>query len=131
VLPDWISKEVWTAFEEMRRKIKKPMTDHARKNIVAELVRIEATGQHAEDVLNQSITNDWRGVFPLMTANGGSNGRGGGSFGNRGQARTNGNLEAARSAAEAIAGQGHDWVGGGPASVRERGDVEAVQRASV
>jgi hypothetical protein len=131
VLPDWISKEVWAAFEEMRRKIKKPMTDHARNNIVADLVRIEATGQHAEDVLNQSITNDWRGVFPLTTANGGSNGRGGGSFGNRGQARTNGNLEAARSAAEAIAGQGHDWVGGGPASIRERGDVEAVLRPSV
>lgn len=129
-LPDWISAEVWKDFEEMRRKIKAPLTDRARKNIVAELIRIEATGQHAEDVLNQSITNSWRGVFPIKT-DGGSNGRGGGSFGNRGQARTNGNLEAARSAAEAIAGQGSDWAGGGPASIRERGDVEALQRPSV
>jgi hypothetical protein len=130
VLPDWISCEVWKDFEEMRRKIKAPLTDRARQNLVAELIQIEATGQHAEDVLNQSITNSWRGVFPIKT-DGGSNGRGGGSYGNRGQARTNGNLEAARSAAEAIAGQGHDWVGGGPASIRERGDVEAVQRSSL
>jgi hypothetical protein len=53
------------------------------------------------------------------------------AYGNRGQARTNGNLEAARSAAEAIAGQGSDWAGGGPASIRERGDAEAVQRTPV
>jgi hypothetical protein len=131
VLPDWISKEVWAAFEEMRRKIKKPMTDHARNNIVADLVRIEATGQHAEDVLNQSITNDWRGVFPLTTANGGSNGRGGGSFGNRGQARTNGNLEALKASLEGSMQSDFDRTGGSPASIRERGDVEAVLRPSV
>jgi hypothetical protein len=67
MLPDWISSEVWKDFEEMRRKVKAPLTDRARKNIVADLIRIEATGQHAEDVLNQSITNSWRGVFPIKT----------------------------------------------------------------
>jgi hypothetical protein len=130
VLPAWISREVWKDFEEMRRKIKAPLTDRARKNLVAELVRIEATGQHAEDVLNQSITNSWRGVFPIRT-DGGSNGRGGGSYGNRSQARTNGNLEAARSAAEDITGKNPDRPGGSPASICERGDVEAVLRQPV
>jgi hypothetical protein len=64
-LPEWIQKEVWNDFEEMRRKIRAPLTDRARKNIVAELVRLEAMGNQAEAVLNRSITNSWRGVFPL------------------------------------------------------------------
>jgi|GEM_PF-2324998 hypothetical protein len=65
VLPEWISREVWDDFEEMRRKLRAPLTDRARLNIVADLVKLEAQGQHAEDVLNQSITNSWRGVFAL------------------------------------------------------------------
>jgi len=71
VLPEWISKDVWKDFEEMRRKKRAPLTDRARQNIVTELIRLEATGQNAEAVLNQSITNSWNGVFPVKNENGG------------------------------------------------------------
>lgn len=122
VFPEWISGEVWADFEEMRRKKRAPLTDRARANIVASLIRFEARGQHADDVLNQSITNCWSGVFQIKEFEiGGRNGNG-----NRGQGRTNGNLEAARRAAEAITGQGSDGAGGGTPGGSERGNVEAV-----
>lgn len=50
----------------------------------------------------------------------------GASSGNRNQQRTNGNLEAARSAASTISAEILDWPSGSAASQRERGDVEAV-----
>ena len=50
------------------------------------------------------------------------------AIGNRGQQRTNGNIEAARSAASTIGAEILDWPGGSKASSRERGDVEAVLR---
>jgi hypothetical protein len=69
VLPEWIPEEVWKDFEEMRRKKRAPLTDRARQNIVAKLVRLETEGQRVEDVLNQSITNAWQDVFPLRDEN--------------------------------------------------------------
>ena len=48
------------------------------------------------------------------------------SIGNRNQQRTNSNLEAARSVASTVGAEILDWPGGGAASQRERGDVEAV-----
>jgi hypothetical protein len=123
--PEWIEQDAVKDFEEMRRKKRAPLTDRARKNIVAELVRLEATGQHAEDVLNQSITNSWSGVFPLKNE-GGGNGGVGSVFGNRGQQRTDGNIAAAKRAAAVIRGEDVDGAGGGAASERECGDVEAV-----
>ena len=68
-LPEWIERDVWDAFEEMRRKMKKPMTDRARQNIVAALIRFEAAGMIASEVLEQSITNGWSGVYPLNREN--------------------------------------------------------------
>jgi hypothetical protein len=54
-------------------------------------------------------------------------GSGGGNVsGNRSQQRTNGNIEAARSAAATIGAEILDWPGGSKASSRERRDVEAV-----
>ena len=61
-LPKDIDSETWKAFEEMRKKIKAPLTDKARSLIVADLERI---GQDKNRVLEQSIEKAWRGVFPL------------------------------------------------------------------
>jgi hypothetical protein len=41
------------------------MTHCARRNIVTELARLEAKGHKAEDVLNQSVTRCWTGVFEV------------------------------------------------------------------
>jgi len=71
----------------MRRKLKKPLTDRARCNIVTKLVRIEALGDKAESVLNQSITNSWQDVYPIRVEDG-----------NRGRARNTPSSDVPRAA---------------------------------
>jgi hypothetical protein len=56
-LPEWIDKVAWAAFEEMRIKIKKPMTDRARKNIISKLEAFKSKGH------DNSITLSWQGVY--------------------------------------------------------------------
>lgn len=52
-------------FEEMRGKIKKPLTDRAKKLILAELKKL--SGDRAEQIaiLDQSVRRSWAGVFAL------------------------------------------------------------------
>ena len=65
-LPEWVSPEVWKAFEEMRKLRKKPMTDYARQKIVNRLLAIfQETGDHPDDILDQSTVNAWQGVWPI------------------------------------------------------------------
>ena len=52
-------------FEKMRNKIKKPLTDRAKKLILNELNKLASTEKEMIDILNQSIMNSWQGVFPL------------------------------------------------------------------
>lgn len=75
VVPSWIDPEIWSGFEEMRKKIRAPLTDKARKGIIADLEKLCETGDSADAVLQQSINNAYRGVFQLkQKTNGGSNG---------------------------------------------------------
>lgn len=70
-LPDWIPKETWQAFEEMRRKIRKNMTDHAKELAVKDLASLKADGHDPKAVLDQSIMNSWQALYPLkLKANG-------------------------------------------------------------
>lgn len=64
-LPDWIPEETWKGFEEMRQKIRKPLTDRAKKMIFAKLDEFRKDGHEPKDVLEQSIVSAWSGVFPL------------------------------------------------------------------
>ena len=65
VLPDWIPRELWAEFEEMRRKLRKPMTDKARDLIVRDLEKLRGEGYEVVQVIEKSIANSWQGVFPL------------------------------------------------------------------
>jgi hypothetical protein len=60
--PDTIRPEVWKAFEDHRKKLRKPMTDHARELIVREC---EKLGGDPNELLDQSIRKGWQDVFPL------------------------------------------------------------------
>lgn len=62
--PTWISAESWKAFEDMRKKIKAPLTDYAAKLIVTELCKLKSSGEDPQACLDQSIRNGWRDVFP-------------------------------------------------------------------
>lgn len=70
--PAWIRNDSWDAFEEMRRKIRAPLTDRAREGIIRNLEKLRATCDPNE-VLLQSVTHAWRGVFQLR--GGESNGK--------------------------------------------------------
>ena len=72
-LPSWIDSQIWKQYEEMRRKIRKPMLDSTRELAVKKLAAFEAKGISASDVLNNSILNSYQGLFEPKT-NGGTNG---------------------------------------------------------
>lgn len=63
VPPSDIPEAEWEAFEEMRRRIGKPMTDKARDLAVSRLRRFAEDGHPPGDVLNHSILNNYQGLF--------------------------------------------------------------------
>lgn len=62
-VPDWIPADAWAGFAEMRKKLKKPLTDAAAKLIIARLETFHDAGQDVGRILNNSVENGWQGVF--------------------------------------------------------------------
>lgn len=75
-LPDWIPKEEFGQFIEMRKAIGKELTAHAVKLAVTKLEKLKGEGHEPKGVLEQSIFNGWQGLWPLHEdgANGTANG---------------------------------------------------------
>ena len=63
ILPDWISQDSWDGFVEMRKKIKKPLTDRACTGIINKLDKFGK--QNADAILDQSTENCWQTVYEL------------------------------------------------------------------
>lgn len=64
-IPEFINPEIWKDFEAMRKQIKRPMSERAKKLIVA---RLQKLGEDkANEILEQSIVNCWQDVYPLKT----------------------------------------------------------------
>ena len=61
--------EALKAFAEHRKKLRKPMTDYAKKLLLGKLSKLAKTEQEQIAILNQSIENGWQGVFPLDRGN--------------------------------------------------------------
>lgn len=62
------NEEVRTAlyeFIKMRKAIKKPLTDHALDLIIAKLDRLSKNDAERIAILNNSIANNWSGVYEL------------------------------------------------------------------
>lgn len=72
VLPDWIDPIPWNAFEEMRKKLRKAMTDHARGLAVKDLLDLRNKGHSPSDILNQSIMRGWTGLFEIKGVSNGT-----------------------------------------------------------
>jgi len=66
-LPNWINGDTWKAFVEHRQKLKAPMTNHAKNLIIKKLEKLNGK---ANDILNQSISSGWKGVFEIKPENG-------------------------------------------------------------
>jgi len=80
VLPEWVNKELWDGFLEMRKKAKASPTRHALDLLIRDLEKLKAEGNDPGDVLEQSIKNSWKGLFAIKN---------GGSDGKYGKSRTN------------------------------------------
>ena len=60
--------EMWNAFVEHRKKLKKPLTDYAADRLLKKLMRLsDGDFEIANKILQQSIDNVWQGVFELET----------------------------------------------------------------
>lgn len=70
----------WKAFKEMRKRIKKPLTEYAEGLIIKKLIDFQAKGHDPTEVLNLAIENSWQGVYePKEKPNGTRSGVVGGS----------------------------------------------------
>jgi hypothetical protein len=63
VLPTWLPVDAWTAFLEMRKKIKKPATEYAQKLLLKKLAAFYANEFDPLQILNQSTLNGWQDLY--------------------------------------------------------------------
>lgn len=66
-LPEWIPIEQWQAFIEMRKRMKAGLTDRAVMLAIGELEKLRAQGFAPAAVLDQSVANGWKGLFPIKS----------------------------------------------------------------
>lgn len=64
-LAAWVPENEWAAFEESRKRLRKPMTDRARSLVIIELEKLKDAGHDPASVLQQSVRKGWLDVFPL------------------------------------------------------------------
>lgn len=69
LLPGWIARKAWDDYEDMRNKIKKPMTDAARSQAVQTLEKLRQRNHDPGEVLAQSVFNSWQGLFEIKAKN--------------------------------------------------------------
>ena len=76
VLPEWIDKELWDGFLTVRKEKKAASTEYALSLIIKDLEKFKASGEDPNEILKRSITNSWKGVFPMKEAKGGAHQQG-------------------------------------------------------
>lgn len=64
-LPAWLPQQEFDDFLEHRKSLKAPMSLIAQKRAISSLTKLRETGQNISDVLDQSIVNGWKGMFPV------------------------------------------------------------------
>jgi hypothetical protein len=63
-LPDWLDLVLWDAFKEMRKGKKDPLTPKAEELVLRRLELLSRQHDPAA-ILEQSIRNGWKDVYPL------------------------------------------------------------------
>jgi hypothetical protein len=58
-----LNKTDWNDFVEMRKKLKKPMTDRAVKLMLSKLETMKNKGIDTSEVLQKSILANWSDVY--------------------------------------------------------------------
>lgn len=57
--------EIWPKFLEMRKKLRKPATEHAETLLWEKLNKLSLDPSVQIEIVKQSIENSWQGLFPL------------------------------------------------------------------
>ena len=65
VIPEWVPSEAWNGFLEMRKKIKKPLTDRGVALALKKLGQLRDEGHDPSAVLDQSVMSNYQGLFPV------------------------------------------------------------------
>ena len=65
IIPEWIDKELWDSFLEMRKKKQASPTARAIELLIKELEKLKGQGNDPNEILKQSIMRNYTGVFPL------------------------------------------------------------------
>jgi len=65
LIPEFIDKDTWEAFLEMREKKRAVPTERAKRLLVEELEKLKGEGNDPNEVLKQSIMRNYTGVFPV------------------------------------------------------------------
>jgi len=66
ILPEWINKEAWDGYVEMRKEKKSPMKTLRAMNLaVNTLKKLKEAGDDPIAILDKSTENSWTGLFPL------------------------------------------------------------------
>lgn len=72
--PEWWPREKWADFQAMRRGARATMTPEAERLLILKLTAYRDEGQDVVAIINQSIENSYKGLFPVKQSNGARNG---------------------------------------------------------
>jgi len=64
-IPDFIDKDLWESFLDLRKSIKAKNSPIAVKALITELKKLRDAGHNPVEVINQSIRSSWKDVYPL------------------------------------------------------------------
>lgn len=63
ILPEWINKELWDSFIEMRKKSKKAPTEKAKELLVKKLKKFKDDGYDIPAIMEEAIEKSWQGFY--------------------------------------------------------------------
>lgn len=65
ILPGWLKEKDWEDFKNHRVALKAKLTAEAERRAIKSLEALVNSGNDPGDVINQSIINGWKGLFPV------------------------------------------------------------------
>lgn len=67
--PEWVPRELWLEWLQVRRKLRAPATDRALALALRDLTEFRAAGEDPTAVLELAIARGWRGLFSTNRGN--------------------------------------------------------------
>lgn len=64
-LPTWLQPDTWAQFVAHRKAIKSPLTLQAMELAISKLDGLRQQGHDPREVIEQTILNGWKGLFPI------------------------------------------------------------------